>query len=58
MKVKTTDQEKIFANHISGKGLVPRPYKELSKSTLIKQAEQAKNVQKIALTQKANADDK
>ena len=31
MKRQTTDWQKIFANHISKKGLVPRIYKESSK---------------------------
>lgn len=30
MKSQATDGEKIFINHISGKGLVSRIYKEIS----------------------------
>lgn len=34
VKRQATDAEKILANHISHKGLVPRIYKELSNSTV------------------------
>ena len=29
MKLKSTKWEKIFANNVSGKGLIPKLYKEL-----------------------------
>ena len=31
LKRQSTEQEKIFANHISGKGLVPKLYNEVTK---------------------------
>ena len=47
MKRQTTDQEKIFANHISNKGLISRLYKALLKFNSKKETIQLENEQKM-----------
>ena len=46
MKVYTAEWEKIFANHLSGKGPIPIVHKELSKLNSKKQIMQLENGQK------------
>ena len=47
MKRLATDREKVFAKHLSDKGLISKIYKELKKATLGKQTGQLKNGLKI-----------